>query len=78
MVRAIRISRVSSATKEILLATAHGRSIFHAPAEDPKKIAQGLMLLRHSGMVREHQTTDAQLRIGESRDSGFALSRAPE
>ena len=27
---------------------------------------------RHSGMVREHQTSDAQLRIGESRDSGFA------
>src|ERR1700754_293970 len=24
-------------------------------------------------MVREHQTSDAQLRIGESRDSGFAL-----
>jgi len=25
--------------------------------------------LRHSGMVRQHQTSDAQLRIGESRDS---------
>jgi hypothetical protein len=25
-----------------------------------------------------HQTPDAQLRIGESRDSGFALTRAPE
>jgi len=24
------------------------------------------------------QTSDAQLRIGESRDSGFALARAPE
>jgi hypothetical protein len=29
-------------------------------------------------MVREHQTSDAQLRIEESRDSGFALKRAPE
>jgi hypothetical protein len=29
-------------------------------------------------MVRKHQTSDAQLRIGESRDSGFALTRAPE
>jgi hypothetical protein len=27
-------------------------------------------------MVRKHQTTGAQLRTGESRDSGFAL-RAP-
>src|ERR1700681_3044661 len=26
---------------------------------------------RHSGMVRKDQTSDAQLRIGESRDSGF-------
>jgi hypothetical protein len=40
---------------------------------------------RHSGMVREHQTSDAQLRIGESRDSQmckstseFALPRSPE
>src|SRR6267142_2864427 len=33
---------------------------------------------RHSGMVRQHQTADAQLRIGESRGSGFALARAPE
>jgi hypothetical protein len=30
-------------------------------------------------MVRQHQTSDAQLRIGESRDSGFAsVGRAPE
>jgi hypothetical protein len=26
---------------------------------------------RHSGRVRKHQTSDAQLRIGESLDSGF-------
>ena len=32
---------------------------------------------RHSGMVREHQTSDAQLRIGESRDSGFEASHRP-
>ncbi len=30
---------------------------------------------RHSGM-REAQTSDAQLRIGDSRDSGFALTCA--
>jgi len=30
-------------------------------------------------MVRKHQTSDAQLRIGESRDSGFTrFARAPE
>jgi hypothetical protein len=29
-------------------------------------------------MRRKAQTQDAQLRIGESRDSGFALTRAPE
>jgi hypothetical protein len=29
-------------------------------------------------MVRKHQTSDAQLRIGEFRDSGLALPRAPE
>src|SRR5258707_13963346 len=28
-------------------------------------------------MVREHQTSDAQLRIGESRDSGFDASHRP-
>jgi hypothetical protein len=28
-------------------------------------------------MVRQHQTSDAQLRIGESRDSGFALAHRP-
>jgi len=28
-------------------------------------------------MVRQHQTTDAQLRIGESRDSGFDASHRP-
>src|SRR6202011_2906214 len=32
---------------------------------------------RHSGMVRKHQTADAQLRIGESRDSGFDASHRP-
>jgi hypothetical protein len=31
----------------------------------------------HSGMVRQHQTTDAQLRIGESRDFGFDASHRP-
>src|ERR1700676_5309976 len=29
---------------------------------------------RHSGMVRTDQTSDVQLHIGESRDSGFARS----
>jgi hypothetical protein len=29
-------------------------------------------------MVRKHQTSDAQLRIGNPKDSGFALARAPE
>src|SRR5215472_14417185 len=28
-------------------------------------------------MVRKHQTTDAQLRIGESRDSGFDAVASP-
>jgi len=28
-------------------------------------------------MVREDQTSDAQLRIGESRDSGFTAARCP-
>jgi hypothetical protein len=28
-------------------------------------------------MVRQHQTPDAQLRIGESRDSGFDASHRP-
>src|SRR4029450_10955189 len=32
---------------------------------------------RHSGMVRKHQTSDAQLRIGESRDSWFDASPPP-
>jgi hypothetical protein len=31
----------------------------------------GPFLHGHSGMVRKHQTSDAQLRIGESRDSGL-------
>jgi len=31
-----------------------------------------------SGMVRKHQTADAQLRIGESRDSRFDAGIAPE
>jgi|SRR6476660_7252059 len=35
------------------------------------------IILRHSGMVRQHQTSDAQLRIGESRDSGFDASHRP-
>ena len=34
-------------------------------------------MLRHSGMVRWHQTSDAQLRIGESRDSGFDALHRP-
>jgi len=29
-------------------------------------------VIRHSGMVRQHRTSDAQLHIGESRASGFA------
>jgi len=29
-------------------------------------------------MVRPHQASDVQVPIGESQDSGFALSRAPE
>jgi hypothetical protein len=33
--------------------------------------------LRHSGMVREHQTSDVQLHIGESRDSGFDTLHRP-
>jgi HAD superfamily hydrolase (TIGR01509 family) len=32
---------------------------------------------RHSGMVRQHQTSDAHLRIGESRDSGFDAGASP-
>ena len=36
-------------------------------------------LRRHSGMVRKDQTSDVQLHIWESRDSGFArFTRAPE
>src|SRR5882757_9739304 len=31
----------------------------------------------HSGMVRKDQTTDVQLHIGESRDSGFDASHRP-
>jgi hypothetical protein len=30
------------------------------------------------GRERSERPSDAQLRIGESRDSGFALTRAPE
>jgi hypothetical protein len=33
--------------------------------------------LRHSGMVRKHQTSDVQLQIGESRVSGFDASHCP-
>src|ERR1700730_6714143 len=33
--------------------------------------------LRQSGMVRKHQTSDAQLRIGESLDSGFDAPHRP-
>jgi len=32
---------------------------------------------RHSGMVRKDQTSDVQLHIGESRDSGFIAARCP-
>jgi hypothetical protein len=35
------------------------------------------LTLRHSGMVREHQTSNVQLHIGESRDSGFDASHRP-
>src|SRR5229473_5594812 len=40
-------------------------------------ICASISLLRHSGMVRKDQTSDAQLRIGESRDSGFDASHRP-
>jgi hypothetical protein len=33
--------------------------------------------LCHSGMVRQHQTSDVQLHIGESLDSGFDASHRP-
>jgi hypothetical protein len=33
--------------------------------------------VRNSGMVRQYQTSDAQLRIGESRDSRFDASHRP-
>jgi hypothetical protein len=33
--------------------------------------------IRHSGMVRQHQTSEVQLRIGESRDSGFDALHRP-
>jgi hypothetical protein len=33
-------------------------------------INRSSMFGRHSGMVRQHQTSDAQLRIGKSRDPG--------
>src|SRR5262245_58117747 len=46
------------------------RKINTVAGTTPKRTAP-VKLRRHSGMVREHQTTDAQLRIGESRDSGF-------
>jgi two-component system, response regulator FlrC len=32
---------------------------------------------RHSGIVRQHQTSDVQLHIGESRDSGFDALHRP-
>src|SRR6266576_5222378 len=32
---------------------------------------------RHSRMVRQHHTSDAQLRVGESRDSGLDASHRP-
>jgi hypothetical protein len=32
---------------------------------------------RHSGMVRQHQTSDAQLRIAESLDSGLDAFASP-
>ena len=32
---------------------------------------------RHSGMRRQAQTSDVQLHIGESRDSGFDASHRP-
>jgi hypothetical protein len=34
-------------------------------------------MVRHSGMVRQHRTSDAQLRIGEFRDSGFDAAHRP-
>jgi hypothetical protein len=33
--------------------------------------SQASRINRHSGMVRQHQTSDVQLHIGESLDSGF-------
>jgi hypothetical protein len=32
---------------------------------------------RHSGMVRQHQTSGVQLHPGESRDSGFDAAHRP-
>jgi hypothetical protein len=48
------------------------------PRFDSIETEKALVHQRHSGM-REAQTSDAQLRIGESLDSGFArFARAPE
>jgi hypothetical protein len=41
-------------------------------SEATKQSARG-----HSGMVRQQQTSDVQLHIGESRDSGFDASHRP-
>src|ERR1700731_3975480 len=38
---------------------------------------QSIVPNRHSGMVRQHQTSDVPLHIGESRDSGFDASHRP-
>src|SRR5260370_39675216 len=40
-------------------------------------VISSLPELRHSGMVRQHQTADVQSHIGESRDSGFDASHRP-
>src|SRR5258707_6642027 len=52
-----------------------GRSAFNRRHCEERK--RRSILLRHSGMVPWHQTSDAQLRIGESRDSGFDASHRP-
>jgi chaperone required for assembly of F1-ATPase len=56
------------------------KPVFPWLERSPNKVNRsGIPFRRHSGMVRKHQTSDAQLRIGESRDSGFdAVASPPE
>ena len=41
-------------------------------------LSLSLVVSRHSGMVRQHQISDAQLRIGKSEIPGSMLRIAPE